>query len=128
MDTMLACLFVTILLPYAPRLFTFRAQMKMGFNNHEPRNQQAKLTGLGARALGAHNNSFEALLLFTAAVFIAHTTGVDPGLAGRLSVAFVTFRVAYIALYLLDKPSARSTVWVFGFVTTVILAGAKWIF
>ncbi len=128
METMITCLFITLLLPYVPRLFTARAQLGMGYNNHEPRTQQSRLTGLGARALGAHNNSFEALQLFTAAAFIAYTTQADPAIAARLSVGFVACRVAYIALYLLDKPSARSTIWVIGFAATVALAGAKWIF
>lgn len=128
MNTMLVCLFITILLPYVPRIFTVRAQLQMGFNNHEPRNQQARLTGLGARALGAHNNSFEALQLFTAAVFIAHTTQLDPVIAAQLSVAFVIFRVTYIALYLMDKPSPRSIVWALGFITTLALGAGRWIF
>ena len=128
MPTMFTCLFIAMLLPFVPRMFTFRAQMQRGFNNHEPRLQQATLTGLGARAVGAHQNSFEALLLFACAVMIAYASQVDSIVSGQLSIVFIACRVFYIALYLADMPSARSTIWTIGLGVTLALAGARWIF
>jgi len=39
-----------------------------GYNNSHPREQQSKLTGFGARALTAHQNAFESLIIFAPAV------------------------------------------------------------
>lgn len=128
MNVMFTCLFIAMLLPYLPRIFTARAQYYGGYNNHEPRRQQANLTGLGARAVGAHLNSFEALQLFTAAVVIAYVTQVDPAICTQLSVVFIVCRVLYIGLYLADMPTARSTIWTVGFGVTIALAVARWIF
>ncbi len=128
MPTMFTCLLIAMLLPFLPRILTFRAQFKNGYDNHEPRRQQANLTGLGARAVGAHQNSFEALLLFACAVMIAYVTQVDPVICGQLSIVFIVSRVAFIALYLLDMPGPRSTVWTIGLGLTITLAAARWIF
>lgn len=128
MHLMFTCLFIAMALPYIPRVFTLRAQMRQGLNNNEPRRQQANLTGLGARAAGAHQNSFEALLLFACAVLIAYVTQVDPGISGQLSVVFIGSRILYIAFYLIDMPTARSTVWVIGIGVTFTLAAAHWLF
>jgi len=38
-----------------------------------------------------------------------------------LSAAFVALRVAYVALYLGDMPTARSAVWGLGFLITLTL-------
>lgn len=128
MPTMFFCLLLTMFLPYIPRIFVAKAQYDKGYNNREPRRQQATLTGIGQRAQAAHQNSFEALILFTAAVVLAYVTQVDPSTAGQISIAFVIARVIYIALYLLDLPAARTTIWIIGFGLTFILACGKWIF
>jgi uncharacterized MAPEG superfamily protein len=128
MDAMFTCLFIAMLLPFIPRMFVARAQLSQGYNNHEPRRQQMQLTGLGQRAVGAHQNSFEALILFASAVLIAYVTQVESLVCAQLSIAFIICRVLYIALYLTDMPNARSTIWTIGFGLTVTLAAARWIF
>ncbi len=128
MHLMFTCLFIAMALPYIPRILTLRAQIQQGLNNHEPRRQQATLTGLGARAAGAHQNSFEALLLFACAVLIAYVTQVDPGISGQLSAVFIGSRILYIAFYLIDMPTPRSTVWAIGIGVTFTLAAAHWLF
>lgn len=128
MPTMFTCLLIAMFLPFIPRLFVAKSQYKEGYDNHEPRRQQVALRGIGQRAQGAHQNSFEALQLFGAAVFLAYVTQVDPSTAGQISVAFIAARVLYIVFYLLDMPAARSTIWTVGMGLTFALACGKWIF
>ena len=51
-----------------------------GYNNHNPRDQQADLEGWGKRALSAHLYGFEGFAPFAAAVFVAHLAGGSAGL------------------------------------------------
>ncbi len=82
-----------------------------GYDNHDPRGQQARLAGWGARATAAHLNGFETFAPFAAAVLVAHISGARPGLVDGLAVTFVLSRVAYVACYLADLASLRSAVW-----------------
>lgn len=115
-----ACLLAAFALIYVPRIFVARAQAQdpAGYDNSHPRAQQARLTGLGIRAVGAHNNSFEAFAPFAAGVLACLHTGAHPELVPSLCVAFVALRAVYLALYLGNKPTARSTVWTLGFLVT----------
>lgn len=114
------CLLLSALLIYVPRAVVVRAQMAQpgGLDNAHPRAQQARLDGLGARANGAHQNSFEAFAPFAAGVLASKATGVDADEIALLSMAFVALRIVYIGLYLGDKPSARTAVWLLGTLCT----------
>ena len=69
------CVFISALLIYVARMPVAKAMKEQGgYDNHLPRQQQAQLTGFGARALAAHQNSFEAFILFAVGVLMAHTT------------------------------------------------------
>lgn len=92
-----------------------------GFDNHEPRAWLSRQTGLQARANAAQANSFEALPLFIAAVLAAQQMQHDQARIDQLAIAFIVLRLAFIALYLADKPSARSVVWVAGLGVTIAL-------
>jgi uncharacterized MAPEG superfamily protein len=96
---------------------------KKGYDNRTPRAQQAALTGWGARAFGAHQNTFEALMIFTAAVVCAHFggTGATP-LAANLALAHTAARILYPVLYIADIHIVRSAVWGVGFISAVVLA------
>ena len=90
-----------------------------GYNNRNPREQQAALTGWGARATAAHLNGFETFAPFAAAVLVAHISGARPGLVDGLAVTFVLSRAAYVACYLADLASLRSAVWTVGCLATL---------
>ena len=92
-----------------------------GYNNHLPRQQQAQLTGLGARALAAHQNSFEAFILFAVGVLMAHTTQTAGWLIDLLAIIFVISRVIYLLCYWGDLAWQRSLVWFVGFVCSLLL-------
>lgn len=85
-----------------------------GYDNKNPRDQQAALTGWGRRAVGAHNNTIEAFPPFAAGVLIAHAAGADPTWSARLAITFIVARLVYPALYIANVDKARSTVWSLG--------------
>jgi uncharacterized MAPEG superfamily protein len=85
-----------------------------GYDNKNPREQQARLTGWGKRAVAAQNNGFEVSAYFAACVFIGHLSGGDAKWSAVLAVLFLISRVGYVALYLADLASLRSLVWGLG--------------
>ncbi|MCK6518961.1 MAPEG family protein [Myxococcota bacterium] len=107
------CLLAAVLLPYLWVPFTAedRAKAEGGFDNFNPRAQQAKLGGRAARAIAAHKNSFEALAAFAPAVVVNHIVGADPTQSAGLAVAWVVLRVLYGVLYLSNAGNPRSVVW-----------------
>ena len=116
-------LLLAVFLIYVPRGVVAREQAKQpeGYDNATPRQQYTKLGGLGQRAQGAHVNGFEALTLFAPAVLACELRHVAIGLTSALCLGFVALRTIYLGLYLGDKPSVRSAVWVLGFLTTLAL-------
>jgi uncharacterized MAPEG superfamily protein len=96
-------------------------QAQGGYDNHLPRNQQAQLTGFGARALAAHQNSFEAFMLFAAGVLMAHTTQTAGWLIDGLAIIFVIARVIYLVCYWADLAWQRSLIWFVGLVCSLLL-------
>ena len=65
MTILIVCLFIACLLPYLAKIPTAIAMKNQpgGYDNNHPRAQQAMLTGFGARAVAAHQNSFESLII-----------------------------------------------------------------
>lgn len=88
-------------------------------DNREPRTWLTRQTGWRARANAAQANSFEALPLFIAALFVADQHNAAQARVDALAVAFVALRVAYIGLYLADLASLRSLAW-FGAVLSAV--------
>lgn len=107
-------------LVHVPRIVVGREMHKQegGYNNRDPRAQQARLEGLGRRALAAHNNGFEAFAPFVAGVLAAIQRGVRKEIVVGLCVAFVVVRSIYVAAYLADKSNARSGMWTLGVLAT----------
>ncbi len=91
------------------------------YDNANPRSKAFYEGGWRARALGAHQNGFEALPFFAAAVLLAEFRGVNQGLADDLAMAFVATRLAYVAAYLADRPLLRSVLWTVGFLINIAL-------
>jgi uncharacterized MAPEG superfamily protein len=116
-------LLIAVFLVYVPRGFVARAQLQQpgGLDNSLPRLQQAQLTGLGARAQGAHMNGFEAFSPFAAGVLACLHRGVNAATLAALCVAFLLARVVYIYLYLSNKSTLRSLVWGLGFFASLAL-------
>ncbi len=112
MTTLIWCLFIATLLPLLAKIPVAYAMYKLGgYNNNYPREQQSKLTGFGARALAAHQNAFESLILFAPAVLLAISTQNTGENIVLLAVVHVCARLAYNLLYLANIDKLRTLVW-----------------
>jgi uncharacterized MAPEG superfamily protein len=85
-----------------------------GFDNHAPREWLAKQQGWQARANAAQANSWEALPIFLAGLFVAHQHQAAQATVDALALGFIAARLAYIGLYLADQASLRSLAWFAG--------------
>ena len=116
------CMFISALLIFVARMPVAKAMKEQGgYNNNEPRRQQSQLTGFGARAVAAHQNSFEAFMLFAVGVLMAHTTQTQGFLIDWLAIIFVVARVVYLLCYWADLAWQRSLVWLIGLVCSLLL-------
>jgi uncharacterized MAPEG superfamily protein len=116
------CVFISALLIFVAKIPVAKAMNEQGgYNNHLPRQQQAQLTGFGARALAAHQNCFEAFILFAVGVLMAHTTQTAGWLIDSLAIIFVITRIIYLLCYWGDLAWQRSLVWVIGLVCSLLL-------
>lgn len=124
-----ACVVLALLLIYLFKVPVAIAMLKQkgGYDNKHPREQQAQLTGWGARALAAHRNSFEVFPPFAAAVIIAHLTGVEERIATFAAVTFVASRVGYGLAYIANADRLRSSLWFIGMGAIFALLLAPWI-
>lgn len=112
MDILIICLLISLILPYLAKIPVAIAMIKLGgYDNNHPRNQQSQLTGFGARALAAHQNAFEAIILFAPAVLLAITTQNLGSFIQQLAIIHVVSRVIYTALYIMNYGTLRSVVW-----------------
>ncbi|AOE84734.1 MAPEG family protein [Pseudomonas sp. TCU-HL1] len=117
------CLFIAALLIYLAKAPVAKAMSEegRGYDNRNPRAQQARLSGFGARALAAHQNSIEIFPLFAAGVLMAHVTQTQGYFVDLLAIIFIVSRVLYLFLYWNDKPTPRSLVWVVGLACCLLL-------
>jgi len=120
LNWLVGCLIAVCLLPYLAKvplawaMFQQGTESMPGYDNNEPRTQQKQLRGFGARCLAAHENSFEALILFVAAVLLTISTEHIDRNAVVLAMAFVICRVFYLFFYWLNWDKLRSSVWFIG--------------
>ena len=78
-------------------------------DNNNPRVQSAQLTGVGARAVAAQQNAWEALAVFTASLAAAFFAGVEPASLALPALIFAAARIAHAAATSRDLASARSS-------------------
>jgi len=123
MSIALWCLFFAGLLHSLSKgpLAAAQKQCSGGYNNNNPREQQATLDGWGRRALAAHENQIESFPLFAAGVLVATATGIDSGAVRFWAIAYLVARMAYMYCYLKDVPTLRSVVWGVGFISSLAL-------
>jgi uncharacterized MAPEG superfamily protein len=125
MTIILICLFIATIMPIlskAPLALAMNKE-KGGYNNRNPRDQQKRLTGFGARAKAAHENSFEALMMFTPGALAIIATNSTSNMAEYFAMAFVAARIAYLLAYWFDLHIVRSTFWALGFFASLGLIG-----
>lgn len=123
-SSLLLTLFISMLLPFLAKApLAFAMQKSGGYDNHNPRAQQAALKGFGQRANAAHYNSFEALLIYACAVFATIAAGIVDQTTVTLGWVFIACRIAYLLCYWLDYATLRSTVWGAGMIAAFVMAG-----
>ena len=123
MTTPFWCLLVATFIPWvlAPIGGYFKAQQFDSLDNKNPRVQSANLEGAGARAVAAQENAWEALAVFSVAVFVNHLAGGDPGTAATASMIFVAARIVHAFAYISDLDKLRSGIFVVGVACVVTL-------
>lgn len=121
MYLLILCIFIACLFPYLAKLPVVFAMAKepKGYDNNHPRAQQAKLKGFGERAVAAHQNSFESLLIFLAAALTALASQHVTPTIQALAVFYLTTRVIYHILYLLNWATLRSSVWALSLIASL---------
>ena len=90
MTIIIICLFIATLMPILAKAPLAMAMNKAGgYDNRNPREQQKTLSGFGARAKAAHENCFEALIMFTPGALAVLVTNNAGQLAEYVAIAFV---------------------------------------
>ena len=97
-----------------------------GYDNRDPRAWLGRQSDWRARANAAQANSFEALPFFIGAVVIAHQLGAAQVWLDWMALGYVVCRVAFIALYVADKATARSLVWTVGLLLNIGILLLGW--
>jgi len=120
------CLLVTCLLPMGCALMAKskgfgKRRREGGFDNNQPREWLAKLDGWQARANAAQANSWEALPIFIAGLFVAYQHQAAQSTVDLLAGAFLALRLGFIAAYVGDKASLRSLLWIAGLAACIAL-------
>lgn len=79
---------------------------------------ESQLSARTARLLRALNNHFEALVLFTLAVFVITVSGKSTVLTEVCAWAYLCARILYIPAYAFAWVPARSIIWMVGLLAT----------
>ncbi len=91
------------------------------YDNARPRDPAFYMPGFRQRSLWAHQNCYESLPFFYAAVILAEMRGAPQGAVDGLAVAVVVARAGYVGAYLADRPTVRSVIWAVAFALTVAI-------
>jgi uncharacterized MAPEG superfamily protein len=121
--TIFACLFIGVLIPSVLAGFgTFSRMRQFGaIDNKDPRGQSAKLEGVGARAVAAQQNAWEALAVFIAGVVAFSVRGGDPEAASTLALVWVVARIGHALCYLANLDVLRSLIYFVALVAALAL-------
>lgn len=110
----LYCIAAACVLVYLPFLVVAYERVRVGFDIAAPRTMFDKLPPYAQRATWAHQNSFEAFMIFAAAALMAYVTGQNSTVAVGAAIAFVVARFLYSVFYIANVPLARSLMFVIG--------------
>ena len=116
MPLILHVLFVVSLLPILLAWIgaLYRVRQCGRLDNHHPRAQQARLTGVGARVNAAQANAWESLAVFAAVCVIAIGSGLDLEGLDRAALLFLACRLLHPLLYAANLAWWRSTAYAVG--------------
>ncbi|MEH2074844.1 MAG: MAPEG family protein [Nostoc sp.] len=111
-----------VVLIYLPFLVVAYARVGIGKEMlATPRAMVDKLPPYAQRATWAHQNTFEAFMVFAAAALMAYVTGVNSSTGQLAAIAFVVARLLYSVFYILNIPLLRSLMFATGIVSSTTL-------
>jgi uncharacterized MAPEG superfamily protein len=115
MTILISCALIAVLMPYLARVPAIIEMNKLGgYDNKHPRQQQTQLTGLGARALAAHQNCFESLAVFAVAIAVVLGTNNATAITETLGMTHIVARILFCVFYYMNLDIIRSLVWFIG--------------
>lgn len=114
MNLAFLCVLIACVLPWVLTVVAKAGGSRSGkrYDNREPRVWLSELAGWPRRANAAQQNSWEALLIFVAAVLMASHAQVPQATLDFWATWFIVGRVLYAVLYIANRPSLRSLMWV----------------
>jgi uncharacterized MAPEG superfamily protein len=105
---LLGSIAVAAALVYFPYLIVAITRFQVGFDISAPRATFDKLPDYGKRANWAHQNSWEAFMLYSAAALMAYTTHQDSQTVVNCAIGFTIARLLYSIFYIVNIPLGRS--------------------
>jgi uncharacterized MAPEG superfamily protein len=120
-STLLYSLVGAVILVYVPFLVVGFARFQLGYDASAPRAMFDKLPAYAKRATWAHQNAFEALIIYSAAALMAYSTGVDSPWARIVAIAFLAARFGHSIFYIFNISLARSLMFAIGSTCSGIL-------
>lgn len=88
------------------------------------RDKPPALSTLAGRLERAKNNMLEALPLFLGIALLAVAKGREAGLVANAASVFLVARIAYVPAYVSGIPMLRSTAWLVGVASLLVMAWA----
>ncbi|MFB2923224.1 MULTISPECIES: MAPEG family protein [Aerosakkonema] len=121
-DIFLYCIAIAAFLIYVPFVVVAYTRLQLGKEAlATPRAIVDKLPPYAQRATWAHQNAFEAFMLFAAAALMAYATGVNSSVGVGAAIAFLVARLLHSVFYILNIPLARSLMFATGSVCIATL-------
>lgn len=111
---LLYCIVAAAVLIYLPFLVVGYARVSVGYDISAPRAMFDKLPAYGQRATWAHQNSWEAFMIFSVAALMAYITGQNSSIATGAAITFIIVRFFYSVFYIFNIPLARSLMFALG--------------
>jgi len=95
-------------LVYFPYLVMAISRFQVGYDIGAPRAAFDKLPDYAKRATWAHQNSWEAFILYSVAALMAYTTHQDSAMVVNSALGFTAARLFYSIFYIINFPIGRS--------------------
>lgn len=110
MKTAIIVLFCLCLMPYVMACVSgyFRKKQLGKVDNQNPREQYTQLQGIGARAVAAQLNSWEALAIYSAALLAVVASGLEIKYLAEAAIIVLIGRVLHGFFYLANLDKLRS--------------------
>lgn len=122
---LLGSIAVAAFLVYFPYLIVAVTRFQVGFDISAPRAAFDKLPDFGKRATWAHQNSWEAFILYSVAALMAYVTHQDSPTIVNCAIGFTVARLLYSIFYIINIPLGRSLMFGVGSVAIFILMSAS---